>query len=301
LLWAECAYPDGVLNLGMDGSLGETGTKTWLIKETEGGIGMDFVTKESINKGWSSDRKYCVTAEDGTRYCLRISDPAKFKKKQDEFREMKKAASLGIPMCQPIEFGVSEDGVYSLQSWIDGEDAEQEDWEICFGRKIDSRIKAYRECPLQYEGGEALIRYVEQNRHLLQNRPQVYQHGDYHIGNMMIDREGKLQIIDFDRSSYGDPWEEFNRIVWCVQASPTFACGMVDGYFEQEIPMEFWGLLALYIASNTLGSLPWAIPFGQGEVDTMQNQAREVLDWYDGMRTVIPSWYRQAKTHLQRL
>lgn len=334
MLWAECAYPDGVLNLGMDGGLGETGTKTWLIKETEGGIGMDFVTKESINKGWSSDRKYCVTAEDGTRYCLRISDPAKFKKKQDEFREMKKAASLGIPMCQPIEFGVSEDGVYSLQSWIDGEDAEQvilqysqeeqyrygweagellrklhtipapaeqEDWEICFGRKIDSRIKAYRECPLQYEGGEALIRYVEQNRHLLQNRPQVYQHGDYHIGNMMIDREGKLQIIDFDRSSYGDPWEEFNRIVWCVQASPTFACGMVDGYFEQEIPMEFWGLLALYIASNTLGSLPWAIPFGQGEVDTMQNQAREVLDWYDGMRTVIPSWYRQAKTHLQRL
>ena len=86
---------------------------------------MNFVTKEPINKGWSSDRKYCVTAEDGTRYCLRISDLAQLDRRQREFNGMKQAASLGIPMCQPIEFGVCEEGVYSLQSWIDGEDAEQ--------------------------------------------------------------------------------------------------------------------------------------------------------------------------------
>ena len=29
---------------------------------------MNFVTKEPINKGWSSDKKYCVTDENGTRY-----------------------------------------------------------------------------------------------------------------------------------------------------------------------------------------------------------------------------------------
>ena len=86
---------------------------------------MNFVTKEPINKGWSSDRKYCVTAEDGTRYCLRISDLAQLDRRQRELNGMKQAALLGIPMCQPIEFGVSEEGVYSLQSWIDGEDAEQ--------------------------------------------------------------------------------------------------------------------------------------------------------------------------------
>ena len=28
-------------------------------------------------------------------------------------------------MCQPIEFGTCEEGVYSIQSWIDGVDAEQ--------------------------------------------------------------------------------------------------------------------------------------------------------------------------------
>lgn len=34
---------------------------------------------------------------------------------------------------------------------------------------------------------------------MLKNRPQVYQHGDYHIGNMMIDVAGHLHIIDFFR------------------------------------------------------------------------------------------------------
>ena len=126
---------------------------------------------------------------------------------------------------------------------------------------------------------------------MLRGRPQVYQHGDYHIGNMMIDRNGKLHIIDFNRNDSGDPWEEFNRIVWCAQKSPLFASGMVNGYFDGDVPLEFWKLLALYISSNTLSSVYWAIPFGQGEVDTMLNQAKEVLSWYDNMRNPIPTWY----------
>ena len=50
-------------------------------------------------------------------------------------------------------------------------------------------------------------------------------------------------------------------------------------------------LLALYICSNTLGSLPWAIPFGEGEIQVMRKQAAQVLEWYDEMKNVIPTWY----------
>ena len=246
---------------------------------------MNFVTKEPINKGWSSDKKYCVTDENGTRYLLRVSDIAQHDTKQSEFNMMKQVASFGVPMCQPIEFGTCDEGVYSIQSWIDGDDAEeimsaqsdteqyvygleagrilrkihsipapdtQEDWEIRFNRKMDYKIKKYGECPIKYENGQAFIDYINENRHLLKDRPQVYQHGDYHIGNMMIDRNGKLHIIDFNRNDYGDPWEEFNRIVWCAQKAPLFASGMVNGYFDGDVPLEFWKLLALYISSNTL-------------------------------------------------
>lgn len=144
---------------------------------------------------------------------------------------------------------------------------------------------------LNMRTGRRLINYINTNRHLLKNRPQVYQHGDYHIGNLMMGYDGKLYVIDFNRNDYGDPWEEFNRIVWCAQKSPLFASGMVNGYFDDNVPVLFWKLLALYIASNTLSSVSWAIPFGHEKVATMVNQAREILYWYDNMKSIIPNWY----------
>ena len=295
-----------------------------------GSKGLIFTSKERISKGWSRDKKYCVTDEQGARYLLRVSDPGEYERKEQEFYWMKQAAALGIPMCEPLEFGVCEEGVYSVQSWIEGVDAREvldtmpdtrqyvygleagrilrrihsieapekngdgtplEDWESRFGRKLDRNIRRYQECPLKYEGGQAFIDYVNENRCLLAGRPQVFQHGDYHIGNMMLDTEGKLYIIDFNRWDFGDPWEEFNRIVWCAQKSALFASGMVNGYFDGNVPPAFWKLLALYISGNTLSSLYWAIPFGQEEIDTMREQAREVLAWYDNMKNPVPDWY----------
>lgn len=288
----------------------------------------DFVDVVIIEKGWSSEKKYCVTDESGCKFLLRISSMDQYELKKAEFENMKLVAELGVPMCQPIEFGICEEGVYSLQSWIEGKDAEEvvtslsdeqvydygyeagrilkkihsipapagvEDWEMFFNRKMNRKIEIYNKCSLKYENGEAFIKHIEANRHLLKNRPSTYQHGDYHIGNMMIDKEGKLVVIDFNRNDYGDPWEEFNRIVWCAQAAPRFAAGMVNGYFEGNVPMEFWNLLALYIASNTLSSLPWAIPFGEEQIDVMRKQAEDILDWYDGMENPVPKWYRQEE------
>ena len=287
-------------------------------------IQMKFVNRESINKGWSCDRKYCAMTADGTKYLLRITPKEKSASRADMFRMQQEVAALDVPMCKPIEFGVCEEGVYTVQTWIDGDDAEsvipflsdteqyeygleagrilrkihsipapetQEDWESRFNRKMDSKIQKYMECPIHYENGQVFIDYIRENRHLLKSRPQVLQHGDYHIGNMMIDRDGKLQIIDFDRYDFGDPWEEFNRIVWCAQKSPLFASGMVNGYFDDDVPLKFWELLALYIASNALSSVYWAIPFGQDEVNTMLNQAKDILHWYDNMRNPVPTWY----------
>lgn len=107
-------------------------------------------------------------------------------------------------------------------------------------------------------------------------------------------QNGQIFVIDFNRFDWGDPYEEFNRIVWCAQCSPAFAAGQVRGYFGGEPREEFWRLLALYIASNTLSSLPWAIPFGQREIDTMLRQAQDVLRWYRGMREPVPLWYTEG-------
>ncbi len=286
-----------------------------------------ILTKTPIDKGWSGDRKYCAVCADGKKYLLRLSLMDQLERKRREYENMQKIALLGIPMCEPVEFGTCPEGVYTIQSWIDGVDAEEAilamdaakqyrhgwkagehlseihtipapldapDWETRFNAKIDRKLVMYKNCELKYENGEAFLQYLEQNRLLLKNRPQCWQHGDYHIGNMMIDKHRNLVIIDFEKQDVGDPWEEFNRIVWSAQAAPAFASGMVDGYFDGDVPMDFWKLLALYICSNTLGSLPWAIPFGEKEVQVMRKQAAQVFEWYDGMKNLVPSWYQSG-------
>lgn len=284
---------------------------------------LEFVSMEFIARGWSADKKYKAVTADGNKYLLRITPPEKSGNRPEMFRLQKKISELGVPMCKPVEFGSCAEGVYTIQTWIEGVDAEelipclrereqydygyeagrilkrihripapegQPDWELRFNRKMDRKIRMYEECPVKFEGAEHMIAYIEANRHLLKDRPQSFQHGDYHIGNMMMEN-GRLVIIDFDRYDYGDPWEEFNRIVWCAQKAPVFATGMVEGYFEDNVPEEFWRLLALYISSNMLSSIPWAIPFGEEEIKTMLNQARDVLSWYDNMENPVPRWY----------
>ena len=282
--------------------------------------------KEPIEKGWSGDRKYRVSTADGHTLLLRISPPEKRDRVAQQFARMQTVAALGIPMCLPLEWGVCREGPYMLQSWIEGDDAQAvllnlprqrqyaygldagrilkkihtlpapedaEPWAERFNKKIDRKIAMYEACPLKYEGGEAFLRHIEKARHLLTNRPQSFQHGDYHTGNMMVDKNGNLTIIDFEKYDFGDPWEEFNRIGWCAQLSPAFSSGLVDGYFGGQVPMDFWNLLALYICSNAVGSLPWAIPFGAQEIQVMRTQAAEILQWYDNFTTVIPNWYQK--------
>ena len=291
---------------------------------------LDSIVKRTpIDKGWSADRKYLAEAAGGSVYLLRISPLSRLEAVKNGFGRMRDLADMGVSICLPLEQGVCAEGVYCIQSWINGTDAERwiparsgeqqyaygleagrllksihsisapesvPPWGERYGRKIDRKISMYQSCPLRYENDGVFLRYLEENGNLLKDRPQTFQHGDYHIGNMMVDRDGKLVVIDFDRWDYGDPWEEFNRIVWSAQASEPFAAGMVDGYFNGTVPAEFWRLLALYLSCNTLGSLPWAIDFGEGEIQTMRDQAAQVLTWYSRMKTPVPSWYGRGRS-----
>lgn len=281
-----------------------------------------FNSLTEIDKGYSGDKKYCAVL-DGEKYLLRISPRKKYANRKKIHKIMQKLAAQDIPMCKPLKVGLCKGGTYVLQSWIDGIDAEehicdysqkqqydfgfqsgkilqkihtipapknQENWETRFNRKMDKKIQMYSDCPVKFEGAEFIIDYLNSNRDLLKNRPQCFQHGDYHIGNMMIEND-KIVVIDFDRYDFGDPWEEFNRIVWGAQVSPAFSSGMLDGYFDNNIPELFWKLLKLYIGSNTLSSVPWAIDYSPEQGKVMLNQANDVLQWYDNYKLTVPNWY----------
>ncbi|UNK17177.1 phosphotransferase family protein [Paenibacillus sp. N3/727] len=285
-----------------------------------------WIKAEAINKGWSNDKKYYIQEADGGERLLRMSDISQYDKKKWELESLKQLRHIDVLMSHPIDFGVCNDGqsVYSLLTWIEGEDAiatlpllsakdqymlgvrsgeflrkmhqipaenNHTPWVEYYNQKIDKYIANYRACGIHLEGDDIIINYVEQNRYLLDDRPSTFQHGDYHVGNMVITPTGELGIIDFNRLDYGDPWEEFNRITFDASLSGYFASGRVNGYFNDDVPEAFFRLMALYIASNQLSSIHWAIPFGEEEVEFMLKRAEEVMDWYDGFQQHVPNWY----------
>jgi aminoglycoside phosphotransferase (APT) family kinase protein len=290
-------------------------------------VGSDNWTKvELVAKGWSEDKKYHIHTRDGRELLLRLSDISKYDLKQAEFEIMKTLSQCNILMSHPLEFGVCNQAksVYLLLTWIKGEEAEiavkryseneqyvfgikageylqqihkfpapepQVEWYEKFNRKIDRNIRNYMACGINIKGANVVIEYINANRELLRNRPQCFQHGDYHTGNMIITHHEELGIIDFNRWDYGDPWEEFNRIVWCVKTSKHFASGYINGYFNNKVPDLFFRLMALYVTANQLASIPWAVQFGRGEIDVMISLAQDVIDWYDGFKQYVPKWY----------
>lgn len=285
-----------------------------------------FQSITPVEKGWSQDRKYRIETKEGDRLLLRVSDISHYEKKLAEYEKMQQVYALGVPMSKPLAFGTFQDGefVYLLLSWCDGEDAQaaipllpeteqyvlglrsgeilkkihsipapknRADWFSHFSQKTRKKIDTYRKCGIRFPGDTHMLTYLTENEGLLYGRPQCYQHGDYHVGNMILSPENQLYIIDFNRQDYGDPWEEFNRIVWSAQASPHFATGQLAGYFGGNPPKDFFRLLAFYIFSNAVSSVYWAIPFGQEEVDSMLRQIQEILSWYGDMENPVPSWY----------
>jgi len=288
-----------------------------------------FTKIEHLNTGWSGDKKYYIETGSGQKRLLRLADVAHFDRKKAEYEVVQKIAKLGIPMSLPVDFGVCNGGnqVYTVLTWVEGEEAtdvlpslseerqyalgmeagrylqkihsipapkDLPAWDLRFNRKIDRNIISYQSCGVQFPMDDKMIKFVEDNRHLLAGRVQTVQHGDYHVGNMVIGPGEKLGIIDFNRWDYGDPWDEFNRIVFSVNVSIPFAVGSIDGYFDGDVPDVFFRMMALYIASTALSSIPWSIPLGEREVQIAQRNIASMMGYYQGFSSYIPSWYQRA-------
>jgi aminoglycoside phosphotransferase (APT) family kinase protein len=281
-----------------------------------------------IQKGWSDDSKFQIVDIKGSKFLLRVSAGSEYARRKADYERLERLSGLGIPIPIPIEFGVCSDrqNVYMVLSWVDGIDAEEqlpkmtdEDqhklgrqagevlrsihtqkvleqhdaWGCRYTKKIERVIDWYSNCPKQLEYGKEVIDYLQANTHLLNDREITLQHGDYHLGSFVVTDNGKLGVIDFNRSSIGDPWEEYDRYVFTWRISCGFANGQIDGYFNGTVPDKFFRLMALYNATNMLASIPWAIPFGKKEVETMTGNADLVYNSYNRFTTHIPDWYRK--------
>jgi aminoglycoside phosphotransferase (APT) family kinase protein len=282
---------------------------------------------EFLDKGWSSDEKYYIETDDGQRLIIRLADISMHRWKTREYEAIKTISKLGIKMSQPIDFDICAGGekIYILLSWLDGESLDkalplmsiqeqynlgvsageilkkihsvkapesQPDWETRTMKKIGNKIMFYQQCGYSVPNEKKLIRFINDNVQYLKNRPQTLQHGDFHPGNLILTPDKTIGVIDFNRTDYGDPWEEYVRLTtFSKSISIPFAQGQIEGYFGGDVPELFFRLMALYSALDAHFAITWAIPFGEKEIEETLRRSQSTFDDYRGFETYIPVWY----------
>lgn len=283
---------------------------------------------DKINKGWSEDSKFYIEDNSGDKFLLRISDISTYHKKRNEFDFIRKVNSLDFIMSRAIEFGICNDGknVYMLLTWIEGaslEEAienltEKEQYELGLkaGRilkaihsikvhedhipvinkkeKMLKKLDKYINSSVRIENDQATIDYVKNNINKINSSSQVYRHGDFHVGNLILTNDKEVGVIDFNRWECGDKYEEFYKIQsFDLEVSVPFSIGQIDGYFDNEPTEEFWDVLAVYVAYASLYSIAWADKFGENEVEDMKKRCIAAFEDYDDFKSSIPTWYKE--------
>ena len=285
----------------------------------------DIINIEKLNKGWSRDIKFILTNSIGDKYLLRISNAELFEKKKEQFELLQRLNSLDINCSKPLDFGYLTNGkVFMLLSWLEGVSAEEGvgsmtdekayeigvesgktlkllhqlpiksptvSWWQKYSEKIPKKIENLKNSPLSFDNQLTVIQYVLDNMSLVKNREQAFSHADYHVGNMIVNK-GKIGVIDFDKNTIADTYDDFKPFCWNVFVSEYFQTGLINGYFNNKVPDEFFKILALYASESIISHLPWAIKFGEKEVQTAYKVIDSVLLWYDNFNLTVPTWYK---------
>lgn len=278
-----------------------------------------------IFKNWAGDREYDICTFSGENYKLEMSNNTFINKKKEEFEFSKKLGELYVH--KPLDFGMCNKNTYSfslyekydityLSDIIDKLNKTEQyriglesgkmlkrvhslnvltkkNWEEIYNKKIDHILNMFFECEFNIENTDKIINYINSNRGLLSDRPQCLLHGNYHIGNIAIDmKNNKLGISSLNEYLYGDPWLDFIHIVKSVPVSPVFACGQIDGYFNKNVPIEFFKLLSLYIACNQLSEITWSLAYGEQKYEIAVNNAIKIFKWHNYFFSSRPNWYK---------
>lgn len=246
---------------------------------------MEFLSRVPVSKGMSGDEKYRVQLPDGRECLMRLSDRERAVRKEAEFRMMERAYREGVPVPEPYALCEYEGKICQLTGWLEGCDLEETDlsgergrelgrkaadllkklhsipapenaepWKERFGRKILVRLEEAAELFGEREDISLLSRYLLDHLDLLEGCGQCFSHGDYNPGNLILQPDGSLGVIDFNayNGGYGEPVFETAVILSDSRLPEEFRSGFCTGYFGQDVPQQ---LLDYYLGYSLLAEL----------------------------------------------
>ncbi|EMA6344901.1 aminoglycoside phosphotransferase family protein [Bacillus cytotoxicus] len=281
-----------------------------------------------ISKGFSLDQKYKIELENRERYFIKVCDRVARKRKQEEYGYMSRLELLEVPMPKLLHFVNLDSCNQCVQvfEWMEGEDGKdilakltekeqyiagkragevlkaihtvkeknvEESWETLRWNKYKKYVQALEEYETDFIDIKRVLTFVETHKHLLQDRPVVFLHDDFHPANLMFYHNEFRAVIDFARFDFGDPIHDFYKLsLFTVDTSVPFAVGQIHGYCEDEPPLHFWKLYALYAAMIFPADIVWTHRITPNLVEKMKIRLRRIVEEHNGFTSYIPNWYK---------
>ncbi|MCM3783485.1 aminoglycoside phosphotransferase family protein [Neobacillus mesonae] len=280
-----------------------------------------------INKGYSDDHKYLVL-KNKEKLLLKTFDAKQFTQRQAEYNALVKMKELDVNCTRPIDLGLLQEfnAGYMILSYIEGSDAIEEisgypadiqyklgytagmelrkmhDYKApeeipsWFERKLskhESYVDAYSKLGVRIKQDGKIRSFIDDHVELMRARPNLFQHDDFHVSNLIV-KEGQLAgIIDFNRFDWGDPVHEFLKVgMFSSEISVPFSIGQIRGYHMGEEPDAlFWKLYSLYLAMSLISSIVWILKVKPDELSIIMEKVDRVLDDHDYFERTIPKWY----------
>ncbi len=116
-------------------------------------------------------------------------------------------------------------------------------------------------------------------------------HFDFKPKNIMY-KNGCLFITDLESCIVADPWLDFydKGLALCINKQK-FNMGIIDGYFKNQPPIEFWDYFKILTVYGLFQISVWNI--NKGNVLYPQMLENYLWDIYDGLKSTIPKWYKK--------
>ncbi|WP_442600708.1 aminoglycoside phosphotransferase family protein [Paenibacillus sp. KN14-4R] len=282
---------------------------------------------DPIMKGYSDDRKYAVV-KDNQKYLLRTFNLKEYDRKSLEYEALIKMQEYNVKCSRPIKLGSLPDhGIgYMVLTFIEGDDASEElpklssndqfhiglqsgkelhkihqyvapshisSW---YDRKVvkhKNYMEEYKKLGIRVNHDLEIMSFIDDNLQIMKNRPNLFQHDDFHVGNLIVEDNSLSGVIDFNRFDWGDPIHEFLKVgMFSSEVSIPFSVGQIKGYHHNQEPNEwFWKLYSLYLAMCVFSSIVWIRKVKPEETDIMISKLNRVLEDHNNFELIKPKWY----------
>jgi aminoglycoside phosphotransferase (APT) family kinase protein len=261
---------------------------------------------------------------------LRVFKAEELEQKRQEYLILEEIRDLDINCLRPVSVGEVDNCGYMISTYIDGKDAEKEinkysekdqfniglaagkelkkihqltapnhitSWYTRKLKKHKNYIDAYLKSNVKVKNDQKIMRFIEKNIHLMKRRPNLFQHDDFHLGNIILNGKQFAGVIDFNNYDWGDPYHEFLKIgIFSREISIPFSIGQVRGYFNHEEPDEyFWRLYSLYLAMCVFSTVVWSLKFHPDKINGMLDKVYLFLEDHDYFNQIQPKWYEIMK------